>query len=467
MHPVAYFDLICFLTLIFGLIVLLKCWKSGFERGTKLLLAGLVAFMLIYSLCLALEWSGTTSALESLENFIGALIPMWWAFVFHAFIHETTNRELRRSEEKYRNVVEDQTELIVRWLPDGSRTFVNDSYCRYFGLSYEEAMGTSFFDLINEEDRDAVRRRVASISPSDPVSSSEHRIVRPDGSLGWNQWTDRGIFDEQGRFVEFQSVGRDITQRKRLEEQEQRHQAQLVHISRLTVAGELASGLAHELNQPLAAIGNYGQVCQRMIDSGNVDLSKLHKAVREISGQAMRGGEIIRRMRDFVRKQEASRSVADFNEIVREAIELMRMQARDGRVTLQIELADEPLPVMADTVQIQQVIVNIMQNGFDAMAEVDECDRVLTVRTSRKDESTVEIAVVDRGPGMSEEAFERMFESFFTTKSKGLGIGLSISRSIIEGHGGHIWAAPNPGGGATFRFELPLKTGRNEPGDVA
>lgn len=374
----------------------------------------------------------------------------------NALMRMRTENALRDSEERYRAVVEDQTELICRNLPDSTLTFVNDAYCRYFGKGREDLIGKKFVPAIPDEDRQKVVDCFSQLNRENPVATHEHRVIMPDGEIRWHQWTNRAIFDEDGNIFEFQGVGRDITERKRLEDKERRHHEQLVHFSRLTVAGELASGMAHELNQPLTAITTYAQACQRLIDSGRFDSAKLREASGEIAAQAMRGGEIIRRMRTFVRKQNPQRVSIDFNEIVREAIGLVRMQAKSIGVTLHIKLCKKPLTVFADKIQIQQVLVNLFQNGFDAMSEVATCDRALTIRTSRTSEDTVEIAVEDKGVGLPKDESNKIFESFFTTKSDGLGIGLSMSRSIIEEHGGHIWAEPNVESGAVFKVSLPL-----------
>jgi len=615
MAPVAYFDWVFLAAVLFGLIGLLKSWRSVLQRGTKLLLAGLLIFMGVYSLCLGLEWSGVTTALDTLEDFIGALIPMWWAFVFYAFVHEITHRDIRESEERYALAQEAANVGSWDWNIETGELVWSDQIESLFGFDRGGFGGTydAFLDSIDADDRQFVVDSVNASINDDCDYDIEHRIVRPDGTVRWVSETGTVMRDVEGKAVrmlgivqditerkradeelrsvnqqlaaseqqlrasnqqlaaseqelresqhlldatinnspaviyvknlagcyllvnktyqeilgmsreemlgktdealfpkdvaekfranderavesdlpvEFEEVAlhangelhtylstkfslrdsdglpyavcgisTDITERKQLEEQERKHHAQVVHFSRLTVAGELASGMAHELNQPLTAITTYAQACRRMIDSGDADPAKIRDATGEIAAQAMRGGEIIRRMRSFVRKQAAQRVKADLNEIVREAIELVKTQARHSEVTLQLEFSEKPLTVLADKVQIQQVVVNLLQNGFESMAKAAACERVLTVRTSRTDEGMMEVAVEDKGAGLPGSDGEKVFESFFTTKSDGLGIGLSISRSIIEEHEGHIWATPNPQKGTTFRVALPSEIG--------
>ncbi len=219
----------------------------------------------------------------------------------------------------------------------------------------------------------------------------------------------------------------------------------------------MASGIAHELNQPLGAIATFSDGCRRLVDSGQADSPEVRDGLAQISAQAKRGGEIIRRMRSFVSKQELEYSLADLNAIVRDAFQLEQIgEAGDG-IELSLELAEEPLTVSVDRIQIQQVVINLVQNGLDSMSKTEDTGRSLRVRTARLGQEKVEVAVTDSGDGLADEDLEMVFKPFLTTKPEGLGIGLSISRSIVEAHGGHIWARSNPDQGMTFGFELPSK----------
>ena len=494
MHPVAYFDFLSCMALLVALGAFLKGWKRAFSRGTKFLLAGLLLFSLVYALCLALEWSGITMALDRFEDFVGALIPMWWAFVFYALIHEITGRDLRESntilqaseqqlrasnqqleaseqqlkasnaqliesEERYRSLVENVPGVVWTTDENGKTVFISSAVQEIYGYAPDdiyEAGEELWFGRIHPDDFERVKKSFEEVFEKGDRLDVEYRIRRKDGEWIWLGDRSIGAYEKDG--VQYaDGVFFDISERKRLEERERIHQVQLAHVSRLTVAGELASGLAHELNQPLTAIANYAQACRGMIESGHADCPEVCEAAEAISAQALRGGEIIRHLRDFVRKQEPERSAVDFNAIVCDAVELMKGQARQGEAALELDLAEELLTVCADKIQIEQVIVNLLQNGLDAMVEVEPCERVLTVGTARTEGGMAEITIEDRGTGLSEEGLERMFEPFFTTKPDGLGIGLSISRSIIEQHEGHIQATANPGGGTRFTFALPCE----------
>jgi two-component system sensor kinase FixL len=289
------------------------------------------------------------------------------------------------------------------------------------------------------------------------VRNEEMAILTRGGDQRTVMLSASQVSDEKGKTLYYVSIQRDITEQRRLEAQERTYQRQLAHVSRLTVAGELASGIAHELNQPLGAIATFSAGCKRLIDSGEAESPEVRDALVQISAQAQRGGEIIRRMRRFVSKHELEFSLTDINAIVREAFRLVQIGEADAGIELSLGLAEGPLTVLVDRIQMQQVIVNLVQNGLDAMRETEGVRRTLTVRTARLDQDRVEVTVTDRGKGLVDEDIERVFEPFFTTKPQGLGIGLSISRSIVEVHKGKIWARSNPDQGMTFGFELSSK----------
>ena len=265
-----------------------------------------------------------------------------------------------------------------------------------------------------------------------------------------------------GRVLSF----RDLTDRKQAEERARTHLAELAHASRVSIMGEMAGGLAHELNQPLGAIVNYADACAALMRSGSAAPEDLYGEMEKVSAQARRAGEIIRRLSNFVLKREHGRSTVLINDLVREVVNLVRADVRSSGVVVGIEPGDDLPMLSCDSIQIEQVILNLIQNARDALQEVEPGARRVTIRTARAANDAVEIAVSDNGPGMPAEAAEQAFEPFFTTKAHGTGLGLSISRSIVEAHGGRLWATPNPDQGVTFRIHLPLTThgDGDEPG---
>jgi signal transduction histidine kinase len=220
----------------------------------------------------------------------------------------------------------------------------------------------------------------------------------------------------------------------------------------------MSSALAHELNQPLCAIASDAKAALRMMKSGDWDSNELLEAMQEAGAQAERAGEIIHRITKLVRKKEPHRSSVNIENIIDEAIAFIEHEALLRKITIQMVEPSERLPMLkADTIQIEQVLLNLLRNSFEAMDNIKGSRHQVTIEASRDESGAVQVAVSDTGQGLPAENIDRVFEHFFTTKSQGLGMGLSISRSIIEAHGGRIWAEHNPAGGATFRFTLPIE----------
>jgi len=253
--------------------------------------------------------------------------------------------------------------------------------------------------------------------------------------------------------------------RRQAEGRLREHEEELAHMARLSTLNELASGLAHELNQPLYAILGSAEVCTRLAREQNGDSSPLLPPLKEVADQAERAGQIVRRMRDFVRRREPERTRVGVNHIVREAASLLQAEARRRGVSMRLELAPETGPqVEADVIQVEQVLLNLAKNGMDAMEQTPAEQRHLIIRVQTTDNQEVEVAVCDRGQGVPAGDQGRVFNPFFTTKPSGLGLGLSLSRSIIDGHGGRLWLTPNPVQGATFHFTLPVARGGDDEG---
>lgn len=239
------------------------------------------------------------------------------------------------------------------------------------------------------------------------------------------------------------------------EERARQQLAQLAHVTRMATMGEMASGLAHELNQPLCAIVNFVEACLEMLESGAGATEPLREIMVDVARQAERAGKVIHRLREFVRRREPQRAAVDVNRLVREAVELTKAEIRRDEVRTQLELPKRLPPVLADEIQIEQVILNLVRNALQAMQGVEPAKRVLLIKVVRRT-GHVEVSVRDSGCGIPEDVRDRVFEPFFSTKSNGMGMGLSISRSILEAHEGRLWVAPNRDRGTTFRFTLPI-----------
>jgi len=325
---------------------------------------------------------------------------------------------------------------------------------RLFGWSADEAVGQNVSMLMPQPYHDAHDGYLTRY-----VTTGERRIIgigrvvvgeRRDGSTFPVELSVGEMKSADRRY--FTGFVRDLTERQETERRLQDLQSELVHVSRLTAMGEMASALAHELNQPLSAAANYLKGSRRLLESDTPDLPRLRDAMEKAGEQTLRAGQIIRRLRDFVARGESEPRIENLPKAIEEAGVLALIGAAERGVRVHNRIDRRVDLVLADKVQIQQVLVNLMRNAIEAMQVSDR--RELTVSAVPAKGGMIEVAVADTGPGISPGIAERLFQPFFTTKSQGMGVGLSISRTIVEAHGGRIWVEANDKGGATFRFTL-------------
>jgi len=310
---------------------------------------------------------------------------------------------------------------------------------------------------VHPEDVASVKQTIERASQEGKDFDFEHRLLMPDGSVEHLHVVAHALSDESGS-VEFAGAVMDVTERKRAEEALRQAQAELAHVSRVTTMGELTASIAHEVNQPLTAVVNNANACISLLPRGTPNLEEVRDALTEIIDDAGRAGAVILRVRQLAKKAPGERSLLDLRDIVQDVLALARSESIARCVSIHTDLPEDLPSVSGDRVQLQQVLLNLIVNGMDAMNTVQESKRVLIIcgrHETRDGKSEALLSVQDAGTGFKPQEKDRLFEAFYTTKPQGMGMGLAISRSIIEAHRGRFWAESNEECGATFGFCLP------------
>jgi PAS domain S-box-containing protein len=360
--------------------------------------------------------------------------------------------ELRRSEAALSALIENTTDAV--WSIDREyrvvtmNASVRESFTRLYSSSLQK--GLAIREGVPESVRDEWRQLYDRALAGERISVEQ---AVGEGDSREYHLISLSPIREGDEITGATAFSRDITEVRRAEDLARRNQAELNHVLRLGTIGEISSGLAHEINQPLGAIANFAGACVRMLDAGTASDVDLRRGFGLIAAEALRAGNIIRSLRDLARKADGQVEAVDINEVVQRASSLMQPEARLQGISLCLEAAPAVPPVHADGIQIEQVVLNLILNAIEAMHGSPV--KLLSVRTSAAN-GHVQVAVDDSGAGLSVGVAERLFEPFFTTKEKGLGMGLAISRRIVEAHGGRLWGAPNDAGGSTFAFTLPV-----------
>lgn len=372
--------------------------------------------------------------------------------------------KLEESEARLRSVLETVPEAMVLVDEHGFIESFSATAEQLFGYTATDAVGMNVGSILPES---YSQQRDGNIGHF--LSSGERHIIgigrkvegrRRDGSIFPMQLTVGELHAGGKRF--FTGFIRDMTEHDEAQRRLGQLQDELIHMSRLTALGEMATTLAHELNQPLTAAANYLSGARRLLADGSPEhLAMVRDAIEKASKQVLRGGEIIRRLREFVARGETERQTEKLGELIREACALGLVGAGESGVEVRYSFHSEVDVVLVDRVQIQQVLLNLVRNAIEAMQ--GSAIRRLTVETRRVDQETIEVAVADTGTGIASDVVPRLFQPFVTSKKRGLGVGLSISRTIVEAHGGSLWAEPVEGGGTIFR--MTLFTGEDGEGD--
>jgi PAS domain S-box-containing protein len=391
---------------------------------------------------------------------IGGAAPFWFAVVEDITQRKEEESARRYTEEKYRLVVETASDAVISLDETSAILLANPATTRIFGYDPAELIGKPLTMLMPE-----FLRKLHEVGFKRYLATGQRHINWQGTELAGRRKNGQefpveisfGELTKDGHRV-FTGFIRDISERKQAQRAIQNAQAELARVSRLTTMGELAASIAHEVNQPLTAVNNNSSACLRLLANQNLQPDVLRRALQEIVADGTRASAIVARIRAFIKKTPAEKNTLDVNEVIGEVLVMMAHGFEENRILLQRELAQALPPVLGDRVQLQQVLLNLIMNGIEAMTAVTNRPRTLWVQSRIDESGDVLIAVRDSGTGLGSES-DRVFTPFFTTKTNGMGMGLSISRSLIEGHGGRLWSSPNSPHGAIFSFTLPAAAG--------
>ena len=368
--------------------------------------------------------------------------------------HQGVLDRLKENEYRLRAIIESEPECVKLQAADGTVLEINPAGMRLVDADrLEDIIGKQIYSVVAPEYIDAYRENLRRVFAGEAVVY-EFRAITLKGRKAWMETHAVPLRDARGTIYALLGITRDITVHKQTEEQARRHQTELARVARLSTMGEMATGIAHELNQPLSAIANFARGCIRRLRADGMDPADLVEPLEEVCEQAERAGEILRHVRDFVRKSELKLKPLDINQVVGTLVKFTELEARQQGAIVRLELSAGLPQVQAEAIMIEQVVYNLVRNAAEAMTEAHSPRREVTIRTRKIESDFVEIEVADTGPGIDGAVIDQVFDQFFTTKPEGVGMGLSIGRSIVESHGGRIRAESGSNGGATFRFTL-------------
>jgi len=365
-------------------------------------------------------------------------------------LNETLEQRVQAETRERLQIWNVSQDLLVIASLDGKYLSINPAWTATLGWSEADLLGRSSQWLLHPDDRERTRAELDHLAKGHKTLRFENRLRAKDGSYHWISW--KAAPDGERIY----SMGRDVTESKRAQDALNRAGAELARVSRVTALSALTASIAHEVNQPLSGIITNAGTCLRMLDTAPPDIDGARETARRTIRDGNRAADVIARLRALFSKREFALEWLDLNEAAREVIALSSNDVQRHRIILQSELADDLPAVTGDRIQLQQVMLNLLRNASDAMTDVHDRPRELLIKTEREDGDRVRLTIRDAGVGLSPQSLDSLFDAFYSTKSGGMGIGLFVSRSIIERHHGRLWAEPNEGApGATFSFSIP------------
>ena len=451
--------------LIFVADATVTAWRRG-DRHRARAVGGSAVFFMLFSCFQAVFvlWGIVEVPIVASISVMGLVVAMGYELGNDTIRASLLSRQLQESEAGLREI-EERMRLVVEsvdfgiWIRDLARNDVwaTEKWRRLFGFNETEKLE---FDLIvqrlHPDDRDAFRSIVERAAAGDGSYETEYRILLPSGETRWISSHGRVEFGGDRKPILLRAVSHEITARKEADLEAQNLRREIAHAGRVSLMGQLASALAHEINQPLSAILRNAEAAELFLQDPSPDLDEVRAILADIRKDDERAGNVIGRMRGLLKRQELDKRPVNVGELVGEVVALVRSDAAVRHVRLDVAVGDNLPHLPGDLVALQQVLLNLIVNGMDAIDETNQGDRRVSVTAALDETNTVEIAVSDSGPGIPADKLAFIFDPFFTTKANGMGMGLPISRNIIEAHHGRLWAENNKDGGASFRFTLPV-----------
>jgi len=454
-----------FVWLIFTADASVSAWRRG-DRHRALTVGGSLAFFALISSLQAplVFWGFVRMPVTATLFFTGMVVMMSYELGLEMLRASQLDNKLKESEAG-RHEIEERMRLAVEgaefgiWIRDlvQNKIWATDKWRKLFGFPETERLELDkILKRIHSKDRDSFSSILEKAAGGDGSYEAEYRVVLPSGEMRWIGSHGRVEFDGSGKPILVRGVSHDITVRKEAEQETQNLRRDIAHVDRVSMMGQLASALAHEINQPLGAILRNAEAAELYLENASPDLEEIRAILADIRKDDQRAGNVIDRMRALLKRQNLDKRPVDVAELVGEVVALVGSDAATRHVKLEVAVTDHLPRVRGDVVHLQQVLLNLIVNGVDAIEETNPGNRRVSITTSLDGPQMVEIAVSDSGPGIPADKLASIFDPFFTTKPNGMGMGLPISRTIIEAHGGRLWAENRPEGGASFRFTLPV-----------
>jgi two-component system sensor kinase FixL len=377
-----------------------------------------------------------------------------------AVVDLTKSRERELESTRLAAIVSSSDDAIISKTLDGKILSWNAGATNIFGYEATDMIGQSIFRIIPPELYEEEKQILNRLRQGERIHHYETARIAKDGRRIEISLTVSPLFNKYGRVIGASKVARDITASREAEAELQRVRTELARVARVTTLGELTAAIAHEVNQPLTGVISSGNACLRWLAAEPPNLEAARRSVERMIDDGNRAADVIRRIRDMVRKTPPRKDAFNINDTIMEVLALIRTELSRNDISPRAELSNDLPAVWGDRIQLQQVILNLVMNAIEAMSEVSVTQRKLLIASVKDGSSGVLVRIQDSGIGLDGESLDHLFEAFFTTKARGMGMGLAVSQTILQAHGGRLWAAPNPSHGATFQFTLPANNER-------